>query len=190
MKLIFAYTLLPLVIFHCFACSVDKTQKNCAAIEAYHAKKNQIVTIFSNKSIFKRGDMIILDVYKNQHISSFYFLQQNKGKTFILELMTDSLQFGTANDFDFIESNELKKNGIKKSIELYTSHLLAQMDSLAIKELTSEFSHLGIDLQLFCKDESMLIYISSLERITNSQWRTFIFSAKKIDQNWYYYPPK
>jgi hypothetical protein len=179
---------LLVLVFYCQACFFDKSHDTCDALKAYHARKNQLLTVFANKSVFKRGNGIIFEIDKGQLRNSFY-LRKKTTTDSSLEFLNDSLEFQPAFDIDFLKSSGLDENNIKKAAEAYASHLLTQMDSLEISDFRSDFSRFGIDLEFYFKDRSRLIYVSSLERIFNPEWRAFINKANKIDQNWYHCPP-
>jgi hypothetical protein len=178
-----------LAAFWCQAC-FDKPDKDCAALKAYK-KNNQLVRTFANKSVFRRGDMIMFDVYKNQRKNNFVFLMEKteKNDCSSVEFIQDSLEFKPLLDTDFVISDELDDSKVKNLIEIYASGLIAKMNSFDMREFTSEFSVFGIDLEFYFKDSSRLIYVSNLERIINPEWRRFINEANKIDQNWYHCPP-
>lgn len=183
------HILFALTAFVCQACFFDKSHDNCEALKAYHASKNQMLTIFANKSLFKRGNGIILEVNKGRLRNSFFLRKKLTDERIFLELTNDSLEFRPVLDVDFFKSNRLDEDDIEKAVVMYASHLLAHMDSLNITDFRSDFSHLGIDLEFYFKDKSRLIYISNLDRVINPEWRRFINKANKIDQNWYHCPP-
>jgi hypothetical protein len=178
-----------LTAFLCQACFFDKSHDTCEALKAYHAKKNKMLTVFANKSVFKRGNGVIFEVDKGQLRNSFYLRKRKTDTQPFLELTNDSLEFRPVLDIDFFKSSGLDENNVKKAAEVYASHLLAHMDSLDITDFRSDFSCFGIDLEFYFKDKSKLIYVSNLERIINPEWRRFINKANKIDQNWYHCPP-
>lgn len=145
--------------------------------------------VFANKSVFKRGNGIILEIDKGKLRNSFFFKKKKTDAQIFLELTNDSLEFRPILDIDFFKSSGLDESNVKKAVEAYASHLLAQMDSLEITDFRSDFSPQGIDLEFYFKDKSRLVYVSNLERIINPEWRRFINQAHKIDQNWYHCPP-
>lgn len=170
----------------CLSCVLNRS---CLALKISNKERNEIIKKFCNRTIYRRGKTITLMVYKNKLKNSFYFQHRKKnGQKFILELISDSLEFKPALSFEPVNSNEFDESNVKNLIEAYAHDLVSKMDFFEIKDFTSEFISFGIDLELYFKDNSRLIYVSNLEKISNSQWKSYINDGKKIDEHWYYYP--
>lgn len=63
---------------------------------------------------------------------------------------------------------------------------LHKMDSLNIKEITSEFASQGITLKVYMKSKAILVYIDNPNSITNPEWTNYLKSMNKFDDHWYY----
>ena len=189
-------TMLVLVVLsvqYC-ACSLRESADQSYALKTYSSEeKERIIVMFANKSLFRRGDLIILETYKNQDRMPIGFRKNKHAESYSfdpIDLVRDSLAlYTTARNLDILGFETVDQSNLIRLVEERANSLISTMDSLKIREVVSENSKFGIDLELYFKDESGLIYVSNLTKV-DDRWKSFVSHAKKIDQYWYYYPPE
>ncbi len=176
-KLVFVLISLSFMFQDCYQ---DKSSK--LAINLY-IHRDEIVDTFSNHSIFRRGDLIIFDVYQGE-LKNHYLLR-NRGDG-VLMLKSDTLEFTL--HLDALQSDTAEVDKMKSEIEKYASRLLSKMDRFKIKDVDGSFASQGIDLELYLFNDTKLVYVSDIEAVLNPNWNSYLKKAEKFDESWYFFP--
>lgn len=170
--------LLCLILLSVIGCTspADKMKK-------VYNDREEILSIFNNVSVFRKrlGGDIFLFTYNNGKQNQYVFTT-NQGQYF---LFRDSILF---NPDVVLMINKEQQDSIsyKKQLTEKVSFYIKKMDSLNISDVSSEFFNQGINLKIYMKSKSVLLYVSDLKNITNPQWLNYLKSMKKVDDHWYY----
>lgn len=149
-----------LLLFSVISCST--------AVKKIVADQSKLIRQFSGKSILKRGDIYTYSVYHEGSVNSYFFKKSNDD----FVLLSENIQF----------QKHLESHGQFDS-------LLRIMHSYNIKEVTAEFSTVGIDLKFYL-DEGELFYISDQSKILNQEWKKYLANSRKIDEHWFVHTTK
>jgi len=141
--------------------------------------RDELIREFNNITVWKRGDSaFLLQFYKEDSINSYLFRGDNG-----LKLQSNTIQFRLSEDERFKDVDTLNQNN--KVRDLLTE-LLNKMDSLCIREVSSDRMRLGINLEFFLRKGGVVFFVRDLSAVTNPVWQSYIKESKMIDGNWYY----
>lgn len=131
-------------------------------IDSDYIKKNgkKIKTIFNSVVISKRNDSFLIE---DKNFSPSKFIELTK----------------KGNCYNILKPLDLREN--EKKDYLYMIYLL---DSLGFQATTCENSNFGIDIKLY-GDKANLIYCSQINSVRDKQWKDYILSLRRIENNWY-----
>lgn len=146
-------------------------------IQLIYNERHEVLKIFNNISIFKAGRSKSIYLYS-------YDLNGNRNEYFfeydsILHLFRNEIRFRPDLNLD-IQVGENDK--LIRRLKYY----LLKMNSLNIREISSDFKPLGISIKIYGKDGFVMIYSESPAKITNPQWLDYLNKLKKIDDHWFY----
>jgi len=189
-KFNFIITIVLLALFW-EGCKQGKNEK-ISHIQELYFNRNNLIRDFENKSIFVRGNILILKLYTKTKENNFYFeiseasfdgIQKKFHLThyelndpmamiategFSVEIISDKFQFAEV---------------IETLIRKYTD----TMTRYSIREVTSEFSRQGVDLKFYLEGNTSVFYVKNNPLVLNGSWKEYVTKAYKIDGHWYYY---
>jgi len=154
-----------------------------ASVEKVYEKRAKIISTFNKVSVFTKrtGEYIFLYTYNGEKKNEYVFTM----KADTLFLFRDSLLFNPDPVLGFSRNEQdsfvYKKKLIDK-LKLY----LREMDSLLISDISSDFFRQGIDLKIYLKSGCVLVYVSDIRNVVNDEWRKYLKSMSKLDENWHY----
>jgi len=135
-------------------------------IKTIFIKRDEIVTKFSNKTIFIRGEKVI---YKDSSFSSNY------------------ITFNLKSNQLFLDNSDLVDITVDLSqVEKRANELFSFMQKLGVKAISSEEKALGIDIQLYLPDNRKVLFVREPDKVKNSKWKDYISGLTKLNANWYY----
>jgi len=159
--------------------------KDPAATEIRNIYDNRqnIAAIFSQKSVFRKntGNNVFLYTYKSGMRNEYVFTLNAGDAMFFRE----KVLFNPDSVLGLIK-NEKDKGAYQKQLADALKFYLSKMDVFNISDVSSEFYKQGIDLKIYMKNKSVILYISNRNNVNNVQWDNYIATMNKLDQNWYY----
>ncbi|MRG47037.1 hypothetical protein GFS24_18080 [Chitinophaga sp. SYP-B3965] len=160
----------------CFLACKDKGLPD--EINDVYQHREDVLHAFKNISIFKEGGKRILFIYTYDKGNKNEYVFDLIGKKYIF--YRESILFSPDTIGLKIRSNN------EGPISEYGMLLLKQMENLGLRAVTREFYDKGIDLQFHTNAGKILIYVSDMKKIEQSQWKDYLNQLVKIDDNWYY----
>lgn len=165
------------IIFFVMACNQEDFGDD---VKKVYDNRDELVSEFANTDILRRGDSAFLFHVYNAGKANRYLFKRNGG----LKLQGDTIQFSLSDIEKFSSVDTLQQNKI--IIGLFKG-LLDKMNSLDIREVSSNRSSVGIDLQFFLKNGGVVFLVKDLSSVANPVWQTYINESKKINEHWYYH---
>jgi len=149
-----------------------------------YKKRDVILSEFSNMSIFKRGDRVLLLFSFDNDINQFGFINDHGDIKF--EDARINFDISKINGLQNINLNDTLK--YHKILEQYISSKLRLMKSFHIREVNMTFKSLGIFMKIYMEDGGVFLYIPGINRVNNRNWVRYLEVIDKYDDNWYYDP--
>ena len=157
------------------------------ALDISSADRSQILSLFRNHSVFRRGNLIILYIHRDELKNAFYFEEKQMEAHVTLEFLRDSLEYQVTLNVEVVDTVTVREENKKDVMIAYVSKLVSKMKSYQIRGVSAEFCRLGIDLEIYFQDWSRLIYVSNLAKIKNAQRMALLSNDKNIEDGWYYH---
>lgn len=152
------------------------------SMENIYERRAEIVSTFNKVSVFRKrmGDYIFLHTYNGDKRNEYVFSM----KTDTFFLLRDSILFNPDSILG-VSQNEQDSSVYKEQLIGRLRLYLQKMDSLKISDISSEFLKQGIDLKIYMKPKGVLVYVSDSRKVVNDEWKKYIKSMQKLDENWY-----
>lgn len=149
--------------------------------------RKYLVETFKDKSIISRGETYYqLSYYKGQSANTFYFQKKENNLSFI----DDTLQY-SINEIDAFSSINISDSlEYVKAVSDEFKRLFNRMRELKIDNVSAEFAPLGIGMKIYFGDYKALLYVDNIRMVTNEEWKRYIKSGVKLDDNWFYVKDK
>jgi len=165
-------------------CSCSSENKIVDEINVIYHQREEILACFEGLSVFRRGDIIQLNVYNSKLTNEYFFLEEIKNGKRSVTFLRDSLQFDISmlERFSDINNEYPDQKEFKTRILL---RLLDEMQELNIVSFTSEFSLHGVTLKIYLEEYELFV-ISNIQAIKNQQWRDYIQDSNQIDDHWFW----
>jgi hypothetical protein len=178
-KHLFKYGIIISGLIFFYSCSLD----DGIIANGLYKKRDVLLKEFKDKSIIKvNSSSYQLSYYNDLSVNTFSFKEMNG----VWVLASDTTQYPISEISAFKSLNLKDRIRYKKAISQEFSRLLKEMNSLNIRSVSSEFSNLGVNLKIYFGDYKALLYISDISLVKNEEWRNYINTGKKFDENWYY----
>lgn len=146
-------------------------------------ERNYLIKIFKDKTIINRNNTYYqFSCHVGQSVNVFNF--QKKGDTLIF--IDDSLQFPISDIITFSSLNNEDSLSYVKALSDEFRKLLNAMETYKIDNVSAEFMPLGIDMKIYFGDYKALLYINNVGGVKNDEWKKYIKTGEKFDDNWYY----
>jgi hypothetical protein len=148
--------------------------------QVYEDRK-EILQMFNNVSVFRdeRTQTAFLYTYNNGKKNEYFFDLKDNHCSFF----RDSVLF---NPDSVLLIDKERNPSYRKQIAVKAEFYLKKMDSLGIKEISSEFIPQGITLKIYMKSKAVLVYVANPNAVKNQEWINYLGSMKKFDDHWYY----
>lgn len=137
---------------------------------------------FLNHSLLKRGDIVELQIYKDDLLNDYFFRWQNEQ----LKLTRDSNQFNLADLQKYSRLDMSNRESYVKSVEDIAWQLHSKMNEANVSSFTSEFRKFGVELMINIKDKKLL-YVPDVSKVTNQEWKKFLSQSEKMKEGWFLY---
>jgi hypothetical protein len=180
-KLFIAAILVGIVV----AITNCKQNETLNRVHLIYNNRNTLVQNFQGKSIFLRGQFVLLELYCDGKKNSFGFNKLSTNSNSNLRLTSINIEDSTG----YIDStpiyqltNAALKNTAEKSIQMY----LRMMNDYSIREVSAEFAPYGVDLKFYLEKHLCVFYVKDTLALKES-WKEYVTSANRIAKNWYYY---
>ena len=141
------------------------------------------MTVFSHISLFRKntGSNIFLYTYKSGKQNEYVFRSTERG----INLFREKILFNPDIILE-VTKNEQDTAAYQKQLANTLNFYLSKMNVFKISDVSSEFYRQGIDLKIYMKNKSIVLYVSNRNNVYNLQWNNYIASMNKLDENWYY----
>ncbi|MFL9485567.1 hypothetical protein ACI6Q2_22490 [Chitinophagaceae bacterium LWZ2-11] len=182
MKFLFRKKILSLVLTSVILYSCNMQEQSVA--KRLYEQKTYLLSEFQNKSILvsRKGNLIVLSYHKDGNLNQFFF---DKGKEDYI-LVRDTLQYPINEISAFSSINKVDSLHYKYAIVAELKRMLKKMDTLNIKGVSAEFASLGIVMKIYLEQNGALLYVPNPDVIKDERWKSYVNTAKKYDDNWYY----
>jgi hypothetical protein len=150
-------------------------------VQKVYNNRSEIIDLFISKSVVRS---------RGQNVISFCTYNGSKTNKYFFE--TDSNQYRFTNDsVEYVPDllrlkSERGSELYKKELEAHIKALLNKMDDLYIRDITSDWSGVGIDLKIYMKSNGVMLYVSELQKVDAPRFKEYVNSMKNFDKNWYY----
>jgi hypothetical protein len=172
-----AITLILIVVFFSCTSGDEKIVRNL------YKEREYLVKMFKDKSVLSRGKVFYqLSYYKGQSVNTFSFQKKDD----VWGLIDDSLQYPINEIAAFSTVNTADRPGYVKTVRDEFNRLLNIMGELKVDAVSAENAPLGIDMKIYFGDYKALLYIEDINMVKNEEWKKYIRSGGKLDDNWYY----
>jgi len=152
---------------------------NTKEVKKIYSNRIEILQNFENLSVYRRGNGISVEFYKDSLLNGYLFEESNLlFSKDTLKFINDTIQF----DLKQLNKSYLVKDGMVKN---FSQYYLNKMAEYKIKSVYSGFKKFGITLELDLQN-CMVLYVSDVKSIKNSQWIEFVKTAHKLDNYWYW----
>jgi hypothetical protein len=169
------YIIITLAIFTC-GCS----NKNDEAKNIYD-KKAEIIKDFSSKSVIRsRGQNIILFYTHSGSKTNKYFFEIKDNQFYFLN---DSIEYSP--DLLMLKY-ERGSEPYKNELLNYVKSLLATMDALKIRDFTSEWLSVGVNIKIYMQSQAVILFIEHPSNIKAPRFKDYVNSMIRLDSNWYF----
>ena len=162
---------------------------SCAAqdrdAKSVYENKESFLRDFKNTSVIRsRGKNIIELSYRSDGlINKFYFEKQENN---IFKLTKDTIQFDLKDAIATRSINREDTIAYNSQMTAMLNRYINKMDSLNIRDISTQFYLQGIDSKIYFNSSNNLLYVSDLKRVKNKEWTNFLRKCEKFDRNWYY----
>jgi hypothetical protein len=141
--------------------------------------RDELIREFSDIDVWRRGDSaFLLHIYNDGKANRYLFRGDNG-----LKLQSDTTEFQLKEMERFKNIDTLTQSNVAQAL---LTGLLKKMDTLNIRDVSSDFSHLGINLQFRLKQAGVVFFVKDVALVTNPVWQSYIKESKTIGENWYY----
>lgn len=100
-----------------------------------------------------------------------------------LKLQSDTTEFQLKEIERFKNVDTLNQSNAAQNLLI---GLLKRMDTLNIREVSSDLSHLGVNLKIHLKKGGVVFFVKDVSAVTNPVWQNYIKESKMIGESWYY----
>lgn len=173
-KIIIALSCLLLL----FACNQSELSSDAKKV---YDNRAELIREFNSIDVWRRGDSaFFLHIYNDGKVNGYFFIDDNG-----LKLQSDTVQFQLSEieRFKNVNTDTLSQNNDVRDLLI---ELLNKMDILNIRDVSSDFSHLGINLKIYLRKSGVVFFVKDLSAVTNPEWQKYIKESKMMDANWYY----
>jgi hypothetical protein len=171
-KLVISLSLLVLLI----ACG--QSDHNRGAKRVYD-NRDELIREFNNIDVWRRGDSAFLLHIYNYGKANRYLFRGDNG----LKLQSDTTEFQLKEIERFMNVDTLNESNVAQRL---LTGLLKKMDTLNIRDVSSDLSHLGINLKIHLKEDGVVFFVKDESAVTNPVWHNYIKESKMIGESWYY----
>ncbi|PUZ19481.1 hypothetical protein GA0116948_1323 [Chitinophaga costaii] len=165
-------------VFFLYSCS-----SKINALQKVYNNKEKIIKMFSSKSIVRsRGQNIIFFSTHNNNITKKYFFVIDGNK---YHLTDEKIEYTP--DILGLKDTTIGSKLYNQELTATLTILVAEMDRLDIRDITSDLKDDGIGFKIYLKDfNGTMIYVPDLKKLRLPYWKTYINGMNKFDDNWYY----
>jgi hypothetical protein len=151
-------------------------------IRTVYTKRADIIRWFNDISIFRNRDQSIF-LYTHQYDLKNEYIFLRFGDSYTLQ--RENILYSPDK---ILGTNEHSVESSRREQKLISElHLrIKKLDSLKIRSVSREFDKQGIDLKIYMESGEILVYVSDVKRVINSEWLGYLKRMTLIGPNWYY----
>ncbi|MDQ0966802.1 hypothetical protein QFZ20_002205 [Flavobacterium sp. W4I14] len=145
------------------------------------------IKVYRNRSLFLKEfkDLSVMRSRGKNTIIFYSYLGKLKNEYFLS--VDENLNYKLTSRNLIFDEYELGRKLVDSSqIINFVKQKLQIMDRYEVRDISSEFRDMGINMQIYFNSLESLTYVENPVDVKNNEWLKYLREVKKLDNHWYY----